>query len=123
MKKDIESRADIEALVNTFYDKVKQDATIGYFFSEVVQVQWEKHLPIMYTFWENVLFHTGGYEGNPMRQHMAIHAKSAMTHAHFQQWLALFTQTVDELFSGDNAEQIKQRAGSIAMVMELKIIT
>lgn len=56
MKKDIEDRKDIELLINSFYDKVKQDAIIGSFFTEVVQVNWEKHLPVMYNFWENIVF-------------------------------------------------------------------
>jgi len=50
MKKDIENRDDIIRLVNTFYDKVKPDETIGYFFNRVVDVNWEKHLPVMYNF-------------------------------------------------------------------------
>ena len=52
MKTDIQSRADIELLINTFYDKVKNDDVIGYIFNNVVNVNWEHHLPIMYNFWE-----------------------------------------------------------------------
>ena len=59
MKKDITSKADIEMLVNRFYDKVKVDDLIGYFFTKVVQVNWDKHLPVMYRFWDNALFFTG----------------------------------------------------------------
>lgn len=119
---DITNRRDIEQLVNQFYDAVKADPTIGFFFTEVVAVNWEKHLPIMYDFWENVLFHTGGYSGNPMERHKKLHHQSAMKPEHFRQWVHLFTQTVDRLFSGDNAETIKQRATSIATVMQMKIL-
>ena len=35
--------------------------------------------------------------------------------------IKLFTTTVDELFAGSNAEQVKQRALSIATVMRIKI--
>ena len=119
---DITSRTDIERLVNTFYDAIQADAAIGYFFTEVVAVNWEKHLPVMYAFWENVLFHTGGYSGNPMERHKQLHHQSAMQPQHFQQWLHLFTTTVDQLFAGNNAEIIKQRAMSIATVMQLKIL-
>ncbi|MEQ1553880.1 MAG: group III truncated hemoglobin [Ferruginibacter sp.] len=122
MKSDIQNRADIELLVNTFYEKVKVDETIGYFFDKVIPVHWDKHLPIMYNFWENIVFSTGVYEGNPMVQHHNMHQKSPMSKVHFDQWVKLFTKTVNELFEGDNAELIKQRATSIATVMQIKIL-
>ncbi len=120
--KDIENRKDIEILINSFYDKVKEDKIIGYFFSEVINVDWEKHLPTMYNFWESIIFGTPVYEGNPMRPHMSLHEKSPMESRHFEQWLKLFTSTVDEHFSGEKAEFTKQRAMSIATVMQIKII-
>ena len=64
MKKDIKTREDIELLVISFYDKVKADDTIGYIFNDVAKVNWEKHLPVMFDFWENILFFTGGYLGS-----------------------------------------------------------
>lgn len=121
MKKDIVNRKDIEKLVNLFYDKVKQDKVISHFFTEVVNVDWEKHLPIMYRFWENVLFYTGNYNGNPMQQHLAIHAKHPFGIKDFTQWTKLFNETVDELFEGENAELIKQRAQSISTIMQIKM--
>ncbi len=47
MKKDIESREDIELLVNQFYNKVNQDTLLAPVFSHV---DWPNHLPIMYNF-------------------------------------------------------------------------
>ena len=55
MKTDIRNRKDIEKLVNSFYDKIKSDVVIGYMFNDVAKVNWEKHLAIMYNFWENIL--------------------------------------------------------------------
>ncbi len=83
MQKDIEDRKDIELLINSFYDKVKQDAIIGSFFTEVVQVNWEKHLPVMYNFWENIVFQTGSYNGNPMDKHLELNKKSLITDGTF----------------------------------------
>lgn len=121
MKKDLENNDDIELLVNTFYDKVKQDEEIRHFFTEVVKVNWEKHLPVMYRFWENIIFHTGSYTGNPMEAHQNLNKRSPMYASHFERWIQLFNETVDELFEGANAFQIKQRALSIATVMQLKV--
>ncbi|HAI79573.1 MAG TPA: sec-independent protein translocase TatC, partial [Chryseobacterium sp.] len=36
----LESREDIEFLVNTFYKKVAKDETIGFFFTDVAKVNW-----------------------------------------------------------------------------------
>jgi hemoglobin len=122
MKPDIKNRADIEKLVNVFYDKIKTDTEIGYFFTEVAKVDWEKHLPIMYNFWENILFSTGNFEGNPMLKHKDLHQKSKLNPAHFLDWNTLFNDTVDELFTGDRATEIKQRAKNIAAVMMTKAL-
>jgi hemoglobin len=122
MKKDIENIDDIKLLVNTFYDKVKADKIIGYIFNDIAKVNWEKHLPVMYDFWENVIFFTGSYTGNPMTAHVKMHNVVHFTTDHFERWIKLFTSTVDELFEGDKAELVKQRAISIATVMQLKIL-
>jgi len=122
MKKDIANRDDIILLINTFYEKVKKDQVIGYIFNDVAKVNWEKHLPVMYDFWENVIFFTGAYTGNPMTAHKQLHQKTPLNPEHFQEWIKLFTQTVDELFEGDKAELTKQRAISIATVMQIKIV-
>lgn len=121
MKPDIKDRADIQQLVDTFYTKVRADETIGYLFNEVAKVNWEMHLPRMYDFWENILFQTAGFKGNPMAAHLQLHQKSPLTAGHFQQWLSLWLATVDELFEGDKTELIKQRARSIATMMQIKV--
>lgn len=121
MKKDIETRADVEKLVYTFYDKVREDPNIGYFFSEVITVNWEHHLPLMVNFWENVLFQQGEYKGNPMRVHQEIHQQSPIEPKHFEHWVKLFHETINELFDGPGAELARQRGQSIATMMMLKI--
>jgi hemoglobin len=122
MQPDIKNRDDIIALVNTFYEAVKRDDLIGPVFNERVKVNWEKHLPVMYDFWENIVFYTGGYSGNPMQVHKQMHEKFSLSAADFARWILLFTQTVNGLFEGENAELAKQRATSIATVMQMKIL-
>ena len=121
MKRDIETRTDIELLVRSFYDKVKKDPVIGYIFNDLAKVNWEKHLPVMFDFWENTLFYTGTYSGNPMKSHQRLHQLYTLNKKHFVQWVHLFTATVDELFEGEKAELAKQRAISISTVMQIKI--
>ena len=117
MKTDIKNRADIEKIVNAFYVKIKADADISYFFNEVAKVNWEDHLPKMYGFFENILFFSGNYEGNPMETHRELNKKSHVSVVHFNKWNDYFSATVDELYIGKNAEEIKERAKQISAMM------
>ena len=123
MKADIKNKGDITILVDAFYLKVKTDPVIGYLFTEIACVNWEKHLPIMYDFWDNILFHTGNFDGNPMMKHRVLNQKSTLTEAHFKHWTKLWKKTVDGLFEGDRATEIKVRAENIAKFMMHKVVT
>lgn len=118
---DISQRTDIEQVVNTFYEKVRNDEQLGYIFNQIAQVNWEKHLPKMYDFWEHVLWGTGSYYGHPMLPHFQLNDKFPLENQHFERWKALFFETVDELFEGEQAENMKMRAFSIAGIMESKM--
>lgn len=117
---DITQTKDIELLVNTFYDKVKT-SKIGFFFDKIAKVNWAKHLPKMYVFWESVLFASIKFEGNPMGAHFPINEIVPMEKAHFETWLKLWKQSVDELFSGEIAESAKSKAENIAKLMSYKM--
>ncbi|MEO1053929.1 MAG: group III truncated hemoglobin [Bacteroidota bacterium] len=119
--RDIETRSDIEFMVDSFYRKVQNDTVIGYFFNEVVELDWQKHIPTMYDFWETTLLNNIKYKGNPMKVHLSLHQKSQLEPHHFDKWLKLFRETVDEHFAGSKAELAKTRALSIATVMQIKI--
>jgi hemoglobin len=123
MKKDIKNREDIEQLINAFYDKVKQDDVIGFIFNDVAKVNWQKHLPVMYDFWENIIFFSNKYSGNPMAVHMHLNQLVPLSKEHFERWISLFTETVDELFEGSYASLTKEKAKGIAAIMQYKILT
>ncbi len=122
MKKDIQGIADIKVLVDHFYEQVVKDPVIGYIFTDSIKVNWAKHLPVMYSFWENTLFFTGGYGGNPMMIHQRVHQLVQLTPEKFDRWVNLFCSSVDILFEGEKAELAKQRAISIATIMKIKIL-
>jgi hemoglobin len=48
--RDIVSRADIEHLVNHFYNRVRADEILGPIFDDVAHTDWDAHLPKMYDF-------------------------------------------------------------------------
>jgi hemoglobin len=113
-KKDIEQRDDIKTLVDSFYDKVKNDALLGPVFSHL---DWPHHLPVMYNFWSSMLLGDQTYRGNPLQKHLNLQ----IDQSHFNRWLTLFKQTVDEHFTGDRAEEVKMRAHSIAGIFQIKM--
>ena len=114
LKHDILKREDIKVLVDRFYDKAKDDALLGPAFSNV---DWPHHLPTMYDFWSSMLLGDQTYRGNPLQKHMHL----AINEDHFNRWLLLFTQTIDEYFQGEKAEEVKMRAQSIAGIFQLKM--
>ena len=119
--KNLESRQDIEDLVNRFYDKVYYVVTIGFFFNDVAKVDWDHHLPKMYSFWETLLFGQISYKGNPMAIHFPINAEVPMEKFHFQHWVKLWTATIEENFAGEMADLAIYKATNIANLMGHKM--
>jgi hemoglobin len=111
---DIKSKTDIEKLVNLFYDKVLNDTVLSSFFQ---RLNFQAHLPKMVHFWSFVLLDEPGYTTDVTQKHMHMPLKKE----HFDQWVFLFNETVDELFSGEKAELAKQRAFLIRWTIESKI--
>ena len=114
MKNDITTREDIKLLVDGFYGKVQQDELLGPVFSHV---NWPHHLPTMYDFWSSMLLGDQSYRGNPLQKHLPLPIESR----HFDQWLQLFKETVDENFEGEKADEVKMRAHSIAGIFQVRM--
>lgn len=121
MKEDIKTRQDVELLVDSFYEKVRSNKVIGIIFNDIAGVDWELHLPKMYSFWASLLLGERSFSGNPMQKHIALSRRASMTEREFSVWLQLFHETLDELFSGEKAEEAKIRADNIARLMLHKI--
>jgi hemoglobin len=118
---DIQHQTDLYLLVDEFYKKLLSDDTISYVFTDVVKIKIEEHLPILVTFWSQVILGTGGYANNLTQIHLDIDAKSHLTPALFKVWIGHFNATVDKNFEGENAEKIKTQALNLATVLQIKI--
>ena len=115
---DIQSMEDIKLLVNSFYDKVREDSLLSPVFNERIKDDWPHHLEKMYGFWQTVLLGEHTYYGSPFPPH----AKLPVDHAHFEQWLSLFTKTIEDLFCGEIADEAVWRANKMAQMFEMKIV-
>jgi hemoglobin len=113
-KTDILSPADITKLVKTFYDKLITSSIKHHF----VNLNLESHLPRINAFWNATLFPDHSYAQNLIEKHMHLPLKKE----EFAVWLGFFHETVDELFSGTNADITKNRASSIAYIMQKKLL-
>jgi hemoglobin len=121
MKKDIESREELEAFLWVFYKKAFADELIGHFFTEVVPLDLPTHVPVIANFWESVAFNKPSYRKNVMEVHQHIHDLFHIKKQHLDRWVKLFTETLSENFDGDRTELMKQRARSIATLMDIKL--
>jgi hemoglobin len=115
--KEIISLEDIKLLVDTFYDKVREDILLKDIFNNVIQDRWPAHLEKMYRFWQTVLLDQHTYQGSPFLHHQNLPVEKE----HFDRWLSLFNETIDELFSGQKASEAKYRAHKMAEMFQHKI--
>lgn len=126
MKADIQTRADVQNLVTTFYKKVRTNELLGPFFNETIS-DWDAHFDLLTTFWESSLFMTRPlehkYQGNPIDAHIQVDQKfdEQITEMHFGVWLNLWYETIEELFQGPVADNAKRRARKMGTFIYLKI--
>jgi len=122
MKKDITTRDEIYFIIDEFYKKLLADATMYPFFEEIVKQQHlENHINTITDFWQDILFYTNVYHNNVMKKHMDFHQKIPFKKEHFTIWLTYLKETIDTYFEGQNANNMKDRATSIAIVMQVKM--
>jgi hemoglobin len=121
-KKDIENRDDLYRLVDSFYSKLLADNSISYLFTDIAKIDLAHHLPVLVDFWDSILFQSDTYRKNAMQPHMVLNMQSPLQKHHFETWLRYFKETVDQLFTGEKAFLAKERATSIATVMQLKLL-
>ncbi len=114
---EILSLADIRLLVDTFYGRARQDELIGPIFNNTIQDRWPQHLNKLYNFWQTVLLGEHTYYGAPFPPHSVL----PLQQAHFERWLQLFHQTLDDLFSGPKAQEAKQRSVMMAQMFQYKM--
>lgn len=112
--RDVVNTTDIEKIVARFYETMLKDPIVGFIFTDVANIDLDHHLPIIVNFWADSLFKGRRYTGNPLQAHLNIHQQLPLKAGHFTRWLYLFNQAIDELYAGENAEKMKQRAEMVA---------
>lgn len=116
-KNDIQTLDDIKLLVNSFYGKIRTNELLGPIFNGIIQDRWPQHLEKMYRFWQTVLLGDHTYYGSPFPPH----AKLPVEQKHFDTWLGLWYETLDESFEGVKADEAKWRGDKMAVMFLSKI--
>ena len=109
MKRDITELDDIKLLVDTFYAKAQKAPLIGEIFTTMIS-DWQAHLNKMYRFWQTILLEQHNYQRNPFMPH----AKMPLSSEHFDTWVGLWCDTVDDLYAGEKANEAKYRGKLMA---------
>ena len=118
VRPDMDSRESVEYFVDAFYAKVLRDEMLAPLFLDVAKIDLEVHLPHIKNYWCKLLLQETAYKRHTMNIHRRLHGRRSLTPANFARWLALFTATVDDCFSGTYAERAKRIATSIAGNMQ-----
>ena len=113
-RRDIETAADCERLVRAFYARAFEDPMIGWLFTDIAQLDLEAHVPRITAFWETILLDAGSYSGGAFAPHAALNARVRLQPGHFERWLMVWRETVDDLFAGPRAELAKSHARRVA---------
>jgi hemoglobin len=113
-----EIEAALPALLQRFYGRVRADAELGPVFNDAVG-DWDHHLGTLADFWSSVMLTSGRYKGNPMAVHLrhAARIPSEM----FGRWLALWTETTNEMMSPAVAAVMQAKAARIAQSLDAAI--
>ena len=107
----------ISTLVDTFYTRIRAHPLIGPIFNDVIGDNWGPHLARMKDFWASVAMNAGRYAGKPVPKHQKL---STVEPWHFDIWLALFRQTLEETApSAEVVDYFMVRAERIAESLKL----
>jgi len=110
------NRENIQVLVNTFYPTILADELVAPFFIEklgddINSQIWQEHLTLLGNFWAFVALGDTQYQGHPLAPHFHI---SGLSRKAFEQWLSLFHQAVDRVYTPQAGEFFKMRSSNIA---------
>lgn len=114
----------IERMVGQFYDRVRDDDLLGPVFDSRIE-DWDPHLARMVLFWRAILrserVFTMSLRGGPPALHRSIDELSL---SHFERWLSLFSEVVDDIYEAGPAAEVKQAAAGIggALSRHLSIV-
>ncbi len=117
---DIRDRADLAALVRDFYGRTFEDPLLGPIFHAHMDL--ETHLPIVTDFWATTLLRERSYTRRVIPRHQEINGLYPLEPEHFERWLQLWWETIDDHADGHVADLAKRQGMRMAAAMCRAII-
>ena len=116
MQEDKITKENINTLIMSFYAKILKDDLVGPIFiaklgDDMSSDHWVTHLESILNFWSSLALGERNYDGNLFLPHTQL---GELTRAHFERWLKLFAETLDEVYIAGIAEKFKERSLIIA---------
>jgi hemoglobin len=105
----------VDALVTSFYARIRRDPELAPIFEKALAGRWDSHMATMREFWCSALRMKRGYRGDMLAAHRKL---GTLPPAAFARWLALFRETVTEGFAQEPADVILDRAEKTARNLE-----
>lgn len=117
IKKEIQSRIEVEELVRSFYTVVREDSLLGPVFNLMIRNDeiWEHHFGKLIDFWEVNLLKQGNYEGAMIELHIWVDMQTGykLGQEHLDKWLSIWHQNLNDRFFGTAAELAHKRADAM----------
>lgn len=117
LRGDLGTRTDIHDLVVAFYREIVFDDVLAPVFTEVAEVDWSTHIPLLIDYWCRVLLGEPGYDGTILSAHRHVHDLEPFRPEHFDRWYLLWVDAIDTGWAGPTAETAKTHAARIAAVL------
>lgn len=110
---DLTTRGAIDELVTTFYREIVFDELLEPVFSEIAEVDWAEHIPVLIDYWTSILIGTDDYRGSIMGVHRHLHGLAPIERAHCDRWFSLWVGCIDERWAGPVADRAKSHAAAL----------
>lgn len=114
--------AEIDAVVTAFYAKVRAHKVLApVFFDSLPEGDeiWNPHEAKIARFWRNAILMERGYDGNPQRVHSQ---RELIQPEHFELWLGLFDETLNQLLTKQQATAWSAIAHRIGGALRMGVI-
>lgn len=120
---DLTSRGAIAELVTTFYREIVFDEVLEPVFSEIAEVDWVAHIPVLIDYWTSILLGAKDYRGSIMGVHRHLHDLASIERDHCDRWYSLWVGCVDERWAGPVADRAKSHAAALMAGMAKRLFS
>ncbi len=114
MLSDTITRENVKQLVANFYGRVRKHEALGPIFNGAIGTTdelWDAHIEHITKFWEKMLLDKEGFSGQPLKTHINL---PSFPPERFADWLGLWEQTLNEIYTPQVASGILAKANQIS---------